>query len=143
MQAQGLEVPALADSVGRLLVEAFEQTVETDLIQPTFVIDYPVENSPLARAHRSKPGLVERFELFMVGLHQQMALSSLHGVATPKTGSSFSHSIHGSLEFLEQPQPNVVPLALGRGFGDAQGFGRLRDAQADEVSELHQFGALR
>ncbi len=50
---------------GKLIDEIFSETVEPHLIQPTFITDYPIEMTPLAKKHRSKAGLVERFELFV------------------------------------------------------------------------------
>ncbi len=54
-------------SAMKILDEIFSERVEPHLVQPTFVMDYPVEMSPLAKAHRSEPGLVERFELYING----------------------------------------------------------------------------
>lgn len=62
----GVEVESTAGAM-KILDEIFSQKVQPHLIQPTFVMDYPVEMSPLAKAHRTVPGLVERFELFVAG----------------------------------------------------------------------------
>lgn len=76
---QELEVP-IDDSMGRgkLIDEIFGEKVEPHLIQPTFITDYPIEMSPLAKKHRSKEGLVERFEGICNGKEICNAFSELN-----------------------------------------------------------------
>jgi len=87
----GLEIPELfavckrlglnpdpKSNKGNLLDELFGAFVEPKLIQPTFVMDYPVEMSPLAKKHRDQPGLVERFEVICNGKEIANAYSELN-----------------------------------------------------------------
>ncbi|MNK11405.1 Lysine--tRNA ligase [compost metagenome] len=63
---------------GKLVDEIFSEKVEANLIQPTYITDYPIEMTPLAKKHRSKEGLVERFELFVMGKEIGNAYSELN-----------------------------------------------------------------
>jgi len=63
---------------GKLLLEIFEKTVETGLVQPTFITHYPVEVSPLARESDSEPGITDRFELFIGGKEMANGFSELN-----------------------------------------------------------------
>jgi lysyl-tRNA synthetase, class II len=63
---------------GKIIDEMFGEKCEDHFIQPTFIIDYPVEMSPLTKKHRSEPGLVERFELIIMGKEIANAYSELN-----------------------------------------------------------------
>lgn len=73
----GLEVDETMGK-GKLIDELFGECCEHHYIQPTFITDYPIEMSPLTKAHRSKPGLTERFELMVNGKELANAYSELN-----------------------------------------------------------------
>jgi lysyl-tRNA synthetase class 2 len=74
-----LEVPNTPEmGKGKLVDAIFGEKCEHNFIQPTFIIDYPEETSPLTKKHRSKPGLVERFELMINGKEIANAYSELN-----------------------------------------------------------------
>jgi lysyl-tRNA synthetase class 2 len=76
-RAWGMEVTESMGK-GKLIDEIFGEKVEEHIIQPTFIIDHPVEMSPLTKKHRSKKGMVERFELFINGKEIANAYSELN-----------------------------------------------------------------
>lgn len=67
LKKNGIEIEAHIDSIGKLWAELFDEFVEDKLINPTFIVDFPIDISPLARRSEKDPNIAERFELFIAG----------------------------------------------------------------------------
>lgn len=67
LKKNGVEIEAHIDSIGKLWAELFDEFVEDKLINPTFIVDFPIDISPLARRSEKDPNIAERFELFIAG----------------------------------------------------------------------------
>jgi lysyl-tRNA synthetase class 2 len=113
---EGLEWPGLVDDL-------FSKRVEPKLIQPTFVVDYPKALSPFAKDHRSKPGLVERFEFFANGMEVGNAFTELNDPDEQRARFEAQMRLAEAGDEETTPYDEVFVEALEQGMPPTGGIG--------------------
>jgi lysyl-tRNA synthetase class 2 len=145
----GLDKRISGDTWFLLADELLSKVVEPTLLAPTFVFDYPVELSPLAREHRSQPGLVERWEAFIGGREVANAFSELIDPVQQRERFHAQERLAAIGEEEVQPYDELFIEALEQGMPPAGGVGvgidRLVMALTgrDSIREVILFPAMR
>ncbi|MFQ5646123.1 MAG: lysine--tRNA ligase [bacterium] len=123
--ARRLEIPLEKKSPGKLLMEIFEKLVEPHLMQPTFVIDFPTEVSPLSKSKPDDPGTVERFELYVAGFELANAFSELNDPAEQQArfASQMAERESGDDEAHQMDEDYITALAYGMPPTAGEGIG--------------------
>ena len=147
-RAMGSE-PDAAEGWGKLVDGVLSKLVEPELLQPTFVLDYPVELSPFAKRHRSAEGLVERFEAFVGGVEISNAFTELNDPDEQRR--RFEQQMEELRRGDEETQPfdEAFLVALEHGMPPTAGVGLGIDrlvmllSGAASVREVVLFPAMR
>jgi lysyl-tRNA synthetase, class II len=147
---RGLDVPTQEASWAQLADDLLSKFVEPTLLEPTFVLDYPVELSPFARQHRSQPGLVERWEAFAGGVEIANAFSEINDPDVQR--ERFEAQVRLAQragEEATQPYDELFLEALEQGMPPAAGVGVGVDRLVmlltgrDSIREVVLFPAMR